>query len=158
MDKNVEEALLGAWMDMAMNIRGNRIVTGLSFNEIVVCSILYRSMQTGVGMLTATDLGKRTKLLKSQLNKVLTAMEDKGLIERTRSEQDKRKVYLKLREEMLPVYLGEHEKVMTIVHSVCMTLGEEKVRNLTELLVEAVEAVDSLSLQPDHKQTVSNEL
>lgn len=142
MDKIMEEKLLGAWMDMALHIRGNRIVSGLSFNEIVVCSMLYRSRQDGNGMLTATDLGNRTKLLKSQLNKVLTIMEEKGLIERIRSEKDRRKVYLKLREEKLSVYLEEHEKVMVIVHQVCVSLGEEKVRLLSELLLEAVAAVD----------------
>lgn len=142
MEKIMEEKLLGAWMDMALHIRGNRIVSGLSFNEIVVCSMLYRSRQDGNGMLTATDLGNRTKLLKSQLNKVLTIMEEKGLIERIRSEKDRRKVYLKLREEKLSVYLEEHEKVMVIVHQVCVSLGEEKVRLLSELLLEAVAAVD----------------
>lgn len=142
MDRSVEEKLLGAWMDMALHIRGNRIVTGLSFNEIVVCSMIYRGMQDGVGMLTATDLGNRTKLLKSQLNKVLTLMEEKGLIERIRSEKDKRKVFLKLREEKLSVYLEEHEKVMVIVHQVCTSLGEEKTKMLSELLLEAVAVVD----------------
>ena len=146
MDRRVEEALLGAWMDMALHIRGNRIVTGLSFNEIVVCSMLYRSMQEGVGMLTATDLGSRTKLLKSQLNKVLTLMEEKGLIERIRSEKDKRKIYLKLQEESLSVYLEEHEKVMVIVHQVCVSLGEEKARMLSELFLEAVAVVDRYNL------------
>ncbi len=146
MDRYIEEALLSAWMDMALNIRGNRLVTGLSFNEIVVCSILYRSRKAGGGMLTATDLVNRTKLLKSQLNKVLTVMEEKGLIERIRSDKDKRKVYLKLREEKLPVYLKEHAKVMEIVHQVCATLGEEKVKALTGLLVEAVEVVDKMDI------------
>ncbi len=146
MNRNIEEELLSAWMDMALNIRGNRLVTGLSFNEIVVCSILYRSRNAGGGMLTATDLGNRTKLLKSQLNKVLTTMEEKGLIGRIRSDKDKRKVYLRLREEKLPVYLNEHEKVMEIVHQVCMTLGEEKVEVLTDLLVEAVEVVDKMDI------------
>lgn len=143
---NMEEALLGAWMDMALNIRGNRLVTGLSFNEIVVCSILYRSRQAGAEMITATDLGKRTKLLKSQLNKVLTVMEEKGLIERIRSEQDRRKVYLRLRDEKLPVYLEEHKKVMEIVHQVYLRLGEDKIKLLTGLLVEVVDAVDSMTL------------
>lgn len=146
MDKQIEEALLDVWLDMALNIRGNRLVSGLSFNEIVICSILYRSRKVDMGMLTATDLGNRTKLLKSQLNKVLTMMEEKGLIERIRSEKDKRKVYLKLCEEMLPVYLKEHEKVMEIVHPVCVALGEEKVKVLTGLLEEAMEAVGSLKL------------
>lgn len=141
-DNITEEALLYAWMDMAMNIRGNRLLTGLSFNEIVVCSMLYRSMKNGNGMLTATDLGERTKLLKSQLNKLLNLMEEKGLIERIRSKEDKRKVFLKLREEKLSVYLKEHEKVMAIVHHICEAMGEEKTKLLTSLLVEVVELVD----------------
>ena len=146
MDNWIEEALLGAWMDMALHIRGNRLVSTLSFNEIVICSMLYRSMNSGDGMLTATDLGMRTKLLKSQLNKVLTMMEDKGLIERIRSEEDKRKVFLKLREDNLSVYLEEHEKVLLIVHEVCKALGEEKAQTLTQLLLEAVSVVDKFSL------------
>ncbi len=144
MDQHVEEALLCAWMDMALNIRGNRIVNGLSFNEIVVCNMLHRNMHSGEELLTATDIGNRTKLLKSQLNKVLTAMEEKKLIERTRSEKDKRKVCLKLREENLDVYLKEHEKVMELVHGVCLRLGEEKVKALSGLLAEAVAAVESI--------------
>lgn len=142
MDTGTEEALLSAWMDMAMNIRGNRLLTGLSFNEIVVCSILYRAMKEGSEMLTATDLGNHTKLLKSQLNKVLNLMEDRGLIERIRSDKDKRKIFLKLREEKLSVYLEEHDKVMAIVHHVCVALGEEQVKVLTGLLVEVVDLVD----------------
>ena len=147
MNYNLEEELLGAWMDMALNIRGNRLVEELSFNEIVICSILYRNRKAGDGMLTATDLGNRTKLLKSQLNKVLTLMEKKGLIERIRSEEDKRKVFLKLCEENLSFYLEEHKKVMEIVHAVCTVLGEEKAKLLTELINETVAVVDNFNSQ-----------
>ncbi len=143
MNINIEENLLRAWMDMSMHVRGNRLLTGLSFNEIVVCSFLYRSMKDGDGMMTATDLCNHTKLLKSQLNKVLNMMEGKGLIERIRSDKDKRKIFLKLREESVSVYLNEHEKVMGIMHHIFVSMGEEKVKLLTELLEEAVEVVDA---------------
>ena len=46
MDRQIEEELLSAWMSMSLNIRGNRLLTSLSFNEIVVCSFLYRNMRT----------------------------------------------------------------------------------------------------------------
>ncbi len=147
MNRILEEELLSAWMKMALNIRGNRIVDGLSFNEIVICSILYRSKENGVEMLTATDLTVHTRFLKSQLNKVLNLMEEKELIERIRSEKDKRKVYIRLREDRLSVYLDEHEKVMTIVRAVCEALGEEKAKILTELLEETVEAVELVCRQ-----------
>lgn len=138
MKKQIEEELLSAWMSMSLNIRGNRLLSGLSFNEIVVCSFLYRNMQMQDELLTATDLCNQTKLLKSQLNKVLNEMEKKGLIVRIRSAEDKRKIYLKLREEKLSVYLEEHERVMEIVHGVCASLGEEKVRTFTELIWETL--------------------
>lgn len=141
MNREVEEALLEAWMEMALHIRGNRLVDGLSFNETVICSMLYRNQMLGKTLLTATDLGKRTGLLKSQLNKVLSAMEYKGLIARKRDEKDKRKVYLMLCEEKQSVYLNEHEKVMEIVHQICSSMGEEKAGMLSTLLTEAVDAL-----------------
>ena len=142
MDSRVKDALLNAWMSMALNIRGNRILSNLSFNEIVVCSILYRNMQEDKPMLTATDLCNDMKLLKSQLNRELNLLEERGLIERIRSDKDKRKVFIKLREDNLSVYLEEHEKVMYIVHNICMMLGEEKAKELTKLLHQAVDIVN----------------
>ncbi len=137
-----EEALLAAWMEMALNIRGNRIVDGLSFNEIVICSLLYRNRKFGDVQLTATDIGEYTRLLKSQLNKVLTGMEEKGLITRTRSKQDKRKVFVALREENLYIYLDAHEKVMELVHEICEELGAEQTELLTKLLIKVVDTVN----------------
>lgn len=143
MNTQIEEELLSAWMSMSLNIRGNRLLTSLSFNEIVVCSFLYRNMKEGEELLTATDLCSQTKLLKSQLNKVLNEMEKKGLVERIRSKEDKRKVFLKLREEKISVYLEEHKKVMQIVHRVCDALGEEKTGLLTELIWETLEVMEN---------------
>lgn len=147
MDSRVKDALLNAWMSMALNIRGNRILSNLSFNEIVVCSILYRNMQEDKPMLTATDLCNDMKLLKSQLNRELNLLEERGLIERIRSDKDKRKVFIKLREDNLSVYLEEHEKVMYIVHNICMMLGEEKAKELTKLLHQAVDIVNKCRVE-----------
>lgn len=138
---SMEDRLLCAWMEMALHIRGDRLVTGMSFNEMVVCSMLYRSMQSGQPLMTATDLGKATGLLKSQLNKVLNELEERGILERQRDQEDRRRVYLRLCEEQLSVYEAEHEKVMELVHQVCQTIGEEKAVLLSELLTEAVHAV-----------------
>ncbi len=66
------------------------------FNEAFVCNLLSR--QDAAQPLTATDLCQRTKLLKSQMNKVLSEMERKGYIQRIRSEKDKRQVLLHLTE------------------------------------------------------------
>lgn len=144
----MEEELLYAWMEMSLHIRGNRILTDFSFNEIMICGLLYRRQQNGLSPLTATELGAYTRLLKSQINHILTSMEDRGLIRRERSRQDKRQVYVHLQEEAVPRYLEEHNKVLKIVDSVRLALGDEDTKTLTALMRKATAVVN----QPNQKE------
>lgn len=138
-EKTVQENLLRAWIDMVTCIRANRIVSKMSFNEILICNILFRQQKSGDEMLTATDLCGQTKLLKSQINKILTAMEKKGLIERIRSTKDKRKMYIRLSEKELSCYLKEHQRIMNLFDQIVDTLGEEKTTELIEMMNISVE-------------------
>ena len=131
-----------AWVQMSMCIRGNRILTDMSMNEMVIYSILFRKQREGGELLTATELGEETRLLKSQINKILSYMERKNLIERIRSREDKRRVYIHLRADRIQTYLNEHRRVMELVRYVAGELGEEKMRTLTALVDEATGAVD----------------
>ena len=137
-----EEQLLQAFLEMSAYIRGNRLLSNFSFNEIMICNLLYRCRQDGSLPPTATDITAYTKLLKSQVNHILTGMEEKGLISRKRSLEDKRIVYITLREEALPLYLREHEQVLRIMDVIYNTMGAEKVKNLTELVSQATTIVD----------------
>lgn len=141
MNDQINEALLDAWLGMSVSVRGNRIVSGMRFNEILICNILYRQKEAGLPNLTATDLCDRTRLLKSQINKLLSALEEKEIIERSRSSQDKRRVYLCLKEENISVYLKEHEQILKILDKLIRTMGEEKIVLLTSLLTEATNVI-----------------
>ena len=77
-----------------------------------------------------------------QVNHILTAMESRGLIERARSQADRRVVYIHLLERALPLYRREHETVLDILEEIRSTLGEERTRQLTALMDEAVAAVN----------------
>ncbi len=138
-----EEALLQAWIDMSLRIRGNRLVSGFSFNEIVICRMLYE--QKNGNPMTAADLCRRMQLLKSQINKLLTAMERKELIERVRSESDRRKIEIRLKPGAEQVYLTAHEKILEIMGHVCAQLGQEPSEQLTRLLNGAVQAIDGMT-------------
>ena len=61
-EHQLQEALLYAWMEMSVFIRGNRILADLSFNEVMICGMLSRRQADAP--LTATELGERTNLLK----------------------------------------------------------------------------------------------
>lgn len=139
------ENLLDAWLKMSICIRGNRIVKSMSFNEILICNILYKHQDAET--ITATDLCNRTRLLKSQINKILSEMENRNLIERVRSNKDKRKIFIKLKSEGALAYRKEHEGILNILSAVFEEMGNEKVESLTENLNEALSIVDRLQKQ-----------
>lgn len=137
----MQEDLLHAWMQMSVFIRGNRLLSDFSFNEIMICGLLFRQQESGAASLTATELGERTNLLKSQINHILTQMENRNWIERIRSTSDKRVVYILLTETGRENYLKEHEKVLGILNEVHRELGSEKTMELTSLLKQATAVV-----------------
>lgn len=139
-----QEELLQAWIDMSLLVRGNRLVTGFSFNEIVICRILYLRMQEGGDPVTATELCTRMSLLKSQINKLLTSMESNGWIERVRSESDRRRIEIRLCEKGLQDYQKEHERILRIATHVHKRLGTQKSQELSRLMNEMVAAVHEL--------------
>ena len=141
---NAHEELLQAWIDMSLTIRGNRLLSVFSLNEIVICRILYAQRLQGGEPVTATDLCSRMQLLKSQVNKILTAMERAGTIERVRSQQDKRKIELRLSESAVHIYEQEHERILQLMAYVAGRLGEEQCATLAGLLNEAVAAIQAL--------------
>lgn len=144
MEKHLQEDLLHAWMAMEVCIRGNRLLSDLSMNEMLICNLLHRHPE-GV---TATELCRRTKLLKSQMNHVLSSMEAEGLIRRQRDEQDKRSVHIYLQEAALPRYLREHRQVLGIVGRVCDELGEDEAARLAALMQKAAHIVSNIKEEP----------
>ena len=139
-----QEELLQAWIDMSLRIRGNRLVSGFSFNEIVVCRLLYEQQIRGEKPLTAADLCRRMQLLKSQLNKILTSMEKQELIERVRCQNDRRKIEIRLKPGAEEIYIQAHERILKIMQHVCSSLGEEQSRQLKTLLNAAVRSIDQM--------------
>lgn len=141
-----QEALLHAWMDMNVRIRGNRLLRKLSFNEMMVMSILYRHHDVEEAM-TATELGAHMRLLKSEMNKLLSSMEQRKLILRSASTRDRRKIELHINPAMLSLYLEEHERVMRYLDRIERTIGHEEVAHLALLLQQATQAVDEEAAQ-----------
>jgi len=135
----IEEDLLQAWIASSVCIRGNRLLKELSFNEIIICNTLYHH-----GRMTATDLCNKTRLLKSQVNKVLTGMEKKQLITRERDKSDHRRLYVSLNESHTDVYLHEHDHVLSIMSEIKKEIGEENMKILTDLLNRAATVVNDL--------------
>ena len=141
------ERLLSAWLTLSSTLWNERIVTGMTFNEAFVCNLLSR--QDAAQPLTATDLCQRTKLLKSQMNKLLTTLENKGYITRTRSSEDKRVILIALTEAGEAAYLAEHAHVEAIVSQLIAQIGEDKAQALTQGINETVAALENILESPE---------
>lgn len=134
---DISEELLAAWLRVTSVIRNDRIPEKLSYNESHVCNILYGNQLQKKRPLTATDLCDRTGLLKSQMNKVLTGLENKDMVIRHRCEDDKRKIIIELNQANIHIYEDEHKRVLGFVQDMVENIGmddtKESIRILTRL-------------------------
>ncbi|MBR5247464.1 MAG: MarR family transcriptional regulator [Lachnospiraceae bacterium] len=135
--KVLNERLLEVWLELSMAINNERVVSDVPFNESLICNILYRAqMQDPAGRLTATDLCNATRMLKSQMNRTLNSMEEKGFITRTRSEEDKRLVFVTLNPEKTLPYQEQHSKILELIDIIIEQMGEDKVLQTINLLTQ----------------------
>lgn len=128
------EEVLNAWLKLSTAIHNGRMPLEMPFNELLICGILYRN-QTGkeTVKLTATDLCAETKMLKSQMNRTLNSLEKKGLILRTRSETDRRQVYINFQMDKADIYEREHERILVFVDRLLDKAGREHAEDIVRL-------------------------
>lgn len=133
MEATREEVLKG-WLKLSLAINNERVVSGLPYNEFLICGILYRNQKSEAPReLTATDLCNATKILKSQMNRILNSLEKKELIARTRSLRDKRQVYVTFRMEQAEVYEREHERILKFVDELMNRIGWDRSEEIVKL-------------------------
>ena len=131
------ERLLSAWLTLSSTLWNERVVSGMTFNEAFVCNLLSHQAQEAPDQpLTATDLCERTRLLKSQMNKVLSEMEKKGYIQRLRSTRDRRQIFLRLTEAGQRAYAAEHAGITAILDQLIADIGEEKALHTADAVLE----------------------
>lgn len=143
--EHLSEALLDSWLRLSTSINNSRIVSKMSYNESLVCNLLYRNLLENTDTpMTATMLCKKTKMLKSQMNRTLNHLEDKGMIRRERSASDKRLVYIQLNPEALKDYKKQHEQILTLLTQIITDLGPEQTQNTIHLFDKISDIADHL--------------
>lgn len=134
----LSEELLEVWLRLTSVIDNHRVAASyasgedrLSFNEAMVCGLLARE---GDGALTASELCRRTCILKSQMNAILRSLERRGLIACRQDRTDRRRVALRLLPEGVALYRESHRQSIAIVDRLIGELGEDGARTLLPLL------------------------
>ena len=141
------DKLLDAWLSLTSTLWNTRIVQSMTYNEAHVMGILLRH-STPDDPLTATDLIRRTHLLKSQMNKILSTLESKGYIVRLRAKNDRRMAHILLTEEGRNAYLAEHAGVEDILQKLIDQLGAERALRIAGDLNDVTAALDDVLPTP----------
>ena len=144
---NINEELLNTWLRLSTAINNPRLVSELTYNESLVCNILYQhSHNEPVQPLTATDLCRMTNMLKSQMNRTLTQLEDKNMITRKRSDIDKRQILITMNMEQCHTYERQHQQILRILDAVIHRLGITKTHTAIELFNDISNIAERLNL------------
>ena len=139
----LNEELLFTWLQLGNVVDNQRLVSGMSFNEAMVCGLLVRAREEG-GCLTASDLCRETRILKSQMNAILRSLERKGILSRRRSEGDRRRIELELLPEGMARYQEGHQRIQRLASRLISEMGEEKILTLLPLLRQAADSFDAM--------------
>ena len=110
----------------------------MPFNEALVCGLL------AGGCRSASELCAETHILKSQMTAILRSLEQKGVIARQRSREDRRRIELRLLPEGYTRYADGHRQALALVDRLIAGMGEERVRELLPLLRQAMEIFDEM--------------
>ena len=141
------DKLLDAWLDLSSTLWNTRIVNSMTYNEAHIMGILLR-FSSQEHPLTATDLIRRTRLLKSQMNKILTSLENQGYITRLRAKEDKRLIHIHLTPAGKTAYLEEHKGVEDILRQLVEKLGAERSIAIARELCDVTDALGDIIPAP----------
>lgn len=141
----LNEELLNAWLRVSTSIVNSRIVSELTYNETLVCNVLYRcGLERREKPLTATDLCGMTNMLKSQMNRTLNLLEGRGLITRQRSTEDKRQVFVFFNADKSESYEIQHSRILKLLDEIIKELGEEKAEEVVQSLMRIAQIADGI--------------
>lgn len=138
----LHEEVLQAWLHLSTILSNRRIVNILSANEAIVCHLLLRQPENQP--LTATDLCAQTKLLKSQMNRILQSLENKQMICRIPDEVDKRKAVICLQKDHLTPYWEDHETVIQLIDQIIQKIGADKAASAARQVHEIAQAITEI--------------
>lgn len=141
----LKENILKSWIRMSLSIHDERIVSNMSYNESLIFHLLYeRHQQLPTQPMTATELCHVMRMQKSQMNRTLTQMEQKELIVRERSTQDKRQVFVRINFDKIVIYQEQHEQILRVIDELITMIGKDKAEDVARLFGLVADAAEKV--------------
>ena len=122
--------LIQAWVQLSCILRNSRFTKALPYNEAIVMLQLY---QAGDRPITIKQITEQTHMLKSQVNRTINSLEEKGLLERCEPEGDRRLGYVRMRNDRLVLFLQVHNESLQIAKEIGTIIGPEDTENFIRI-------------------------
>ncbi len=122
--------LIQAWVQLSCILRNSRFTKALPYNEAIVMLQLY---QAGDRPITIKQITEQTHMLKSQVNRTINSLEEKGLLERCEPEGDRRLGHVRMRNDHLALFLQVHNESLQIAKEIGTIIGPEDTENFIRI-------------------------
>ncbi|MFB3161813.1 MarR family transcriptional regulator [Neobacillus sp. 179-J 1A1 HS] len=131
MDKKVIQELIDRYVSVSFEVNKkaealikNQIEEDLTIDQHYIIGYIQKSEEC-----TSTELAEAFEVNKSAITAIINRLADRGLIERTRDENDRRVVYLTLSEKGKELIQKTQEKVHLLVESFITRFDEAEITN-----------------------------
>jgi DNA-binding MarR family transcriptional regulator len=131
MDNNLIQELIDRYVTISFQVhkKAESLIKGEIGNELTndqhyILRYIHLSK-----VCTSSELADAFDVNKSAITAIINRMADRGLIQRTRDENDRRVVYLTLTDEGNALYQECQEKVRLLVESIITQFEETEIKN-----------------------------
>lgn len=139
------EELLESWIKMTSLIKNSKLVKNMSYNEARIMLILYRQyLRDPQKCVKIKDIVVETNMLKSLVNRTINSLEEKNLLVRLDSTQDKRQVMVRLVPENLGVFLEEREYSVNLAEKLIDVIGKKDADHIIRIFNKVYEKKELL--------------
>ncbi|MEH7305145.1 MarR family winged helix-turn-helix transcriptional regulator [Neobacillus drentensis] len=129
MDKNIIQELIDRYVTVSFQVhkKAENLIKGqigddLTNDQHYILRYIHQAKEC-----TSTELADAFEVNKSAITAIINRMADRGLIERTRDENDRRVVYLTLTNEGYTLYENCQEKVQLLVESIITQFDQSEI-------------------------------
>ena len=151
-DRQLEEDLVLSWIHATSALKNTRITQKMIYNEAVVMAIVYeRWREDGVGAVSFGEVCRRTRMLKSLVNRTIGSLVRRGFLLR-RTGEDKRTTYVLPVREKLPEFLEEHERSLALARRIIALIGKEDARTFCRIAETVFNADPLPDREPNAEQ------
>ena len=145
MDEDLRERLLNAWIGLNGYLKDSRVTQAMTYNEAVTMKlVLDQYRQDGVGRTPVQAILRKTRMLKSQVNRTVNALCRQGYLTKEKGGEDARALFVRPAPERLADFLAVHARSLQMAQTLIDVIGAEDAAQFVRICQRLLDAEPTL--------------